>query len=217
MLEQSFERPNIPGKEADFPPLNLLPEIDGARKADSRAIAQGSAHQANAAGYAQIKSIELTDPYKEKSQESVLKKSAEDLSEKKADRIERRYDNANLTAAVAASAKSGLPLVVAVGESWCPHCQNMETKVWTEVEGTEGKEGSLQGKAIFLHLDFDQSESLKGEAGKLAAGFRKGIEGFPTIRVYNAQADGKLHFKAENIGEAPKADLEKFLKAKGVN
>jgi hypothetical protein len=225
MVEQAFERVNT-ASERDLLPLpDLMQEIHDARKADS---ANGSPvqYRANLSQdfRSRANSVELTDPFKDKAGEAGAKAATErrefekrDPSERqRSDTPERRYDNATLLQAFTDSSKTGLPLVVVIGESWCTHCQHMNEKVWPKVEGARDSKGTLAGKAVFLHLDYDQSESLQGEPGRIARSLRQGIEGFPTVRLYSVSPEGRASFKGQQVGAMSQEKLEKFLKESGV-
>jgi hypothetical protein len=204
---------------------NKLLDDSGAHKPG---LVSAGEHQKNArhpAADAQPKELEMTDPYKDKAKEGSGEKAAEKTKAGEEFKPERRYETADLMKAVEAARKTGLPLVVNVGESWCPHCEHMEKSVWPQVEGTSGEKGSLQGKAIFLHLDYDKSEELKSttDASKFAAQLRTGVEGFPTIRVYKIDPNFNVHDSKKVLipyrqtsGEMPRAFLEEFLKS-GIN
>jgi hypothetical protein len=97
----------------------------------------------------------------------------------------------------------------------------MASNVLPALEGSIDKsgkpvKGELQGKAIFLHLDFDQSKTLSGPDAQLAEQLRQNVEGFPTFRVYNIDKKGNVNQAGETSGEMSKEELEKFLQSVGI-
>lgn len=135
---------------------------------------------------------------------------------KMADKLPKRFENDKITDAFVLSMQTGLPLVVQVGQHWCTHCQHMESNVWPSVEGTAQTKGSLEGKAVFLHLDYDQSRKLEGDNAWLAQKLRADVSGFPTYRVYKIGDAGTVQKLAESAGTKSQADLESFLSSAGV-
>ena len=113
--------------------------------------------------------------------------------------------------------QTGRPLVVQVGQSWCGHCQHMESKIWPSVEGTSQDKGSMEGKAVFLHLDYDKSRQLEGDDAFLAQKLRSDVQGFPTYRVYKIGDAGSVQKIAESSGSMSQTDLESFLSSAGVS
>lgn len=122
----------------------------------------------------------------------------------------QRFETNNVLEAVKLAQKEGLPLVVQVGASWCPHCQNME-KLWPKVEGSPTEKGSMQGKAIFLHLDWDESKNLTGTNAQLAEIIKDGVKGFPTFKVFSIDAQNEISLNAMSVGELSQTQLEAVI------
>jgi thiol-disulfide isomerase/thioredoxin len=53
------------------------------------------------------------------------------------------------------SLKTGRPLVVLIGATWCPACQKMKNSILPRVAGVGGL-----NKVVFTYVDFDQQEQL---------------------------------------------------------
>lgn len=168
--------------------------------------------------------IVMTNIFKDSGNERLLKASYNDKSESrdgKSGKITGKYDTSDIVGALTEAKDKGLPLVVQIGETWCPHCQKMDANVWPKVEGSIDKSGSpvqgeLQGKAIFLHIDYTQSKSLPGNVGQLAANFDEGVKGFPTTRVYSVDSDGNVNESSESVGEMSQTELLDFLSFTGI-
>jgi thiol-disulfide isomerase/thioredoxin len=180
--------------------------------------------------FAQVKRVsnrlDIPNPFEEAPRDAADSKAAPasdssreqfetDLN-KLADKLPKRFENDKITDAFVLSMQTGLPLVVQVGQHWCGHCQHMESDIWPSVEGTAQTKGSLEGKAIFLHLDYDQSRKLEGDNAWLAQKLRADVNGFPTYRVYKIGEAGAVQKLAESAGSKSQADLEEFLSSAGV-
>lgn len=133
------------------------------------------------------------------------------------DKLPKRFENDKIADAFVLSMQTGLPLVVQVGQHWCGHCQHMESNIWPSVEGSTQSKGSMEGKAVFLHLDYDQSQKLQGDNAWLAQKLKADVSGFPTYRVYKINESGSVQKLAESGGSMSQGDLEKFLRSAGVS
>ncbi|MBN1588619.1 MAG: thioredoxin family protein [Pirellulales bacterium] len=75
------------------------------------------------------------------------------------------------------SARTGQPLVVLIGATWCPGCQRMKNSILPQV----AKVGGLDG-VVFFYVDFDQQRQL---AMKL-----KRASSIPQLIRFNRAATG---------------------------
>ena len=122
----------------------------------------------------------------------------------------QRYETENILDAVKAAQTQGLPLVVQIGASWCPHCQAME-KLWPNIEGSATSTGSMQGKAVFLHLDVDKAKKLTGPNAGLAQMIQEGVRGFPTFKVFSIDNKNMITVNAFAVGEMSQSQLEAVI------
>ncbi|MBX9720968.1 MAG: thioredoxin family protein, partial [Candidatus Obscuribacterales bacterium] len=132
-----------------------------------------------------------------------------------AKQVEDRFETKDILKAFEAAKEQNLPVIVQAGAWWCPHCQKMSATVLPEFEGSESAEGSMQKKAIFLHLDVPASRFLSGDAAAKAKELMKGIDGFPTYKVYQPGDYSKP--VATEAGEMPRDEFVKFLKKAGIS
>lgn len=126
------------------------------------------------------------------------------------EKVEGRFETADLEQAVQTSKDKNIPFVVQVGASWCHFCQNMEKNIWPQVEGKDG----LPEKAVILHLDYDESASFDGKAAELAGKLKEGVKGFPTLKIFNPGMEGQA--LVEHSGALSVDKLKDFLKSGGV-
>lgn len=158
------------------------------------------------------------ETYFEKSNSSennpLASKEAIDLSPREtkaaAEKIEGRFETEATEEAVRVSLDKNLPLIVQIGLSTCPHCQNMESKVWPKLETGS----SLSEKAVVLHLDYLEAEKLSGKAAELASKIKQGVDAFPSFKIFNAGLNGEALAKEQ--GELSLDELLKFMHGSGI-
>ncbi|MBX9569200.1 MAG: thioredoxin family protein [Candidatus Obscuribacterales bacterium] len=187
--------------------------LSGGYDDDSAANMRNEFEQHKRAGTPEPFPKPVDEPTRRAASDNSFESDAGKLTEK----LPKRFKNDKITDAFVLSMQTGLPLVVQVGQHWCSHCQNMESNVWPAVEGTAQNKGSMEGKAVFLHLDYDKSRNLEGDDAWLAQKLRADVSGFPTYRVYKIGDTGSVQKIAESGGSMSKADLEKFLRSAGVS
>ena len=150
--------------------------------------------------------------------------------------IADRFETRDIEKAFQMAKDQHLPLVVQFGAYWCPHCQKMTKEVMPQFEGTAakdgepGKQGALQGKAIFLHLAAQADRFLSGDAAAKAKIIENGAKdkngdiGFPTYMVLSPDDQSKpVQFKQgretiqNRAGEMTAAQVVDFLKSAGMS
>lgn len=140
----------------------------------------------------------------------MAQKTAGSGKERSEQRIEGRFETAEIVAAVESSRDKNIPLLAQVGVEWCSHCRHMEKDIWPQLEGKNG----LPEKAVVLHLDYEKSEGLKEEALELANKVKDGVSGFPSYKIF---APGTVENPiASHSGELTVAELKTFLKSGNV-
>jgi thiol-disulfide isomerase/thioredoxin len=98
------------------------------------------------------------------------------------------------------TAEKGCPLVVMVGASWCPACQEMKNSVIPEVR----RQGTLH-KVAFAQVDLDEEEELGAEL----------IDGGPVPQILMYRKTGQGWKLRRLVGGQDARAVEEFI-AQGV-
>jgi thiol-disulfide isomerase/thioredoxin len=99
-----------------------------------------------------------------------------------------------------ATAEKGCPLVVMVGASWCPACQEMKNSVIPEVR----RQGALH-KVAFAQVDLDEEQELGAEL----------IDGGPLPQILMYRKTGQGWKLRRLVGGQDAKAVEKFI-AQGI-
>jgi len=122
--------------------------------------------------------------------------------------VKPRYETSEIEEAVRLAKENNLPLVVHIGASWCGPCRTMEANAWPGVE----RDGSLNKKAIYLHIDADRAKELGGAAGDLANQIMSGVSGYPTIKVLTVGDGGTVNQVDSKSGGMAEGQLKEFIR-----
>jgi hypothetical protein len=119
-------------------------------------------------------------------------------------KLKPRYETSEMEEAIKYAKDNNLPLVLHIGTENCHWCKVMEKNSWPKIE----KDGDVNKKAVYLHLDADQVEKMTGAAAEAGKKLLEGVESYPTIKVVNPST---LETKESNAGYMAPEKLKQFI------
>ena len=127
----------------------------------------------------------------------------------------KKFDHTNFNEAMKHSAKTGKPMVIKVGASWCGPCKAMNATTFKDPKVKE----ALDKKATFVNVEVDRRGDTAAEqqaASKLSKAL--GVRSYPTVIMATVKQDGdKLVPTFVAKGNMMNADrFQQFLKS-GLN
>jgi len=98
-----------------------------------------------------------------------------------------KFDHTNFNEAMKHSAKTGKPMVIKVGASWCGPCKAMNATTFKDPKVKE----ALDKKATFVNVEVDRrgdTSAQQNAASKLARAL--GVRSYPTVIMATVKKDG---------------------------